>query len=869
MSERCQIRAGFVILIVIVVSPSFCYLLLAAWYNPDVPFLRTLPQAEWIVRYSPPDTDGKSSDPAYSVTDFSRKFDLKSIPQNVRLHIRAFRAYRLWVNRSESARGRQTPANWKKTDVFDIASLLRPGTNTIEVRVTCSYGPPALWLYTTGLKPDIRTDNAWSAFVHGSPPVNAAIANDCTVQPAGLDGPTPLNALHQNLPMLALVFSVCCIIFGLYTYCHTNVGFDRQRLVRACTFTPRFVLILSIAAWVVVFAVNARHIRLDLGFDAAAHIKYIQYLFVRHAVPLANQGWQAYQPPLFYVLSALLLSWARLVLSNQVAQMTLKIIPFLSGLGQIFVAYFTGRMVFVDDKNKQMLCTAFAALIPMNIYMSHYISNEPTSALLIALVILVAIMILRQKSSVKLVCILAVLAALALLTKFTAFVVLPVVAMVLLYKLISEERTTFIRAAGYLGLTVAIIFILAGWFYLRNWVDFGKPLVGNWDPVLSFNWWQDPGFHTYGYFCRFGDVFTAPWLSGFSSFFDSFYATFWGDSLLGGRSTYILGPPWNYEYIAVVYMLAVPATLLIIFGALQAFRAVVSRGDKIWLMILALLFVTLFSSIYMSLRIAHYSQSKAFYCLFIVVPISLTFASGFDVFDRWLRDKHFFPGRVILYGWFGTLMFAILMAFIVRPAQENRFLNLPALARQGRLDEAVTYYTTLITNNPDNPYTHYELAKSYGLQRRYQEAVRHFEKAIELKPDWSDAYRTLGRTWFLVGNVSRGISCLHRAVELNPADVGALNNLAMALATAEDPNLRNLPDAVKYAQRACELTKYNRPFFLDTLAVAYASAGNFGDAVKTAQRAIELAEAGGQHELADQIKERLVLYKSNRPYRSP
>ena len=54
---------------------------------------------------------------------------------------------------------------------------------------------------------------------------------------------------------------------------------------------------------------------------------------------------------------------------------------------------------------------------------------------------------------------------------------------------------------------------------------------------------------------------------------------------------------------------------------------------------------------------------------------------------------------------------------------------------------------------------------------------------------------------------------------------------------------------------------------LDTLAGAYAEAGQFAKAVKTAERAIQLARTGRRQELAKDIQARLALYKTKRPYR--
>ncbi len=68
------------------------------------------------------------------------------------------------------------------------------------------------------------------------------------------------------------------------------------------------------------------------------------------------------------------------------------------------------------------------------------------------------------------------------------------------------------------------------------------------------------------------------------------------------------------------------------------------------------------------------------------------------------------------------------------------------------------------------------------------------------------------------------------------------------------------------ALRACELTEYGRADFLDTLAAAYAAAGNFPEAVKTAEKALELAESLKHKGLTEQIQNHLLLYKASQPY---
>jgi tetratricopeptide (TPR) repeat protein len=632
--------------------------------------------------------------------------------------------------------------------------------------------------------------------------------------------------------MLILFFCLSCIVFYFSSYLHKNVKSASSLAVRFCAFTPRFVLTISIIIWAVVFITNAPQVSVRLGFDAPSHLKYIQYILEKHALPLTNEGWEAYQPPLFYTASAALFSLAELLLNNEAAHMALKLIPFLCGIGQIFIAYFASRLVFPKSINLQAISTAFAALIPMNIYISHYVSNESLSALLIGLLILATIMILIKDSSTKLFCVLGLVTGLAFMTKLTVLVVLPVIALVLLYKLVDEEERSLAAIAGYFGLTAAITIGLAGWFYFRNWTNFGKIFIGNWDPAAGINWWQDPGFHTYKFFSRFGEVFSVPYFSGFYSFFDSMYASFWGDSMLGGRSEFGYGPPWNYEYVSAVYILSLPAMVISVIGAVRAFRDAIFRADKVWLLILGSLFIAIWSVGYMSLRIPYYGQSKAFYGLFVVMPVALTFAFGFGAIDELLKSKGMLLVRTVLYGWFGTLVLAIFVSFLVIAAPKDNALDLSALTREGRLNEAVVYYRKLLDKNPNSYYAHIELAKSYINQGRFDDALEQCKKALEIRPDWPKALDILS------------------VVLINKPNAAAFER----------------KEAVKYAERCCQLTGCLWPEALVTLTDAYMANGNESLAVKTAQKAMKEATATGQKNLARRIQNWLESNKTSQSF---
>jgi eukaryotic-like serine/threonine-protein kinase len=111
---------------------------------------------------------------------------------------------------------------------------------------------------------------------------------------------------------------------------------------------------------------------------------------------------------------------------------------------------------------------------------------------------------------------------------------------------------------------------------------------------------------------------------------------------------------------------------------------------------------------------------------------------------------------------------------------------------------------------------------------------------------------------------ARAIELLQKALERDPALVVALNNLAWLWATCPEDEHRNGAGAVECARRACELRGWKKAYLLDTLATAYAEAGQFGEAVRWARRAYELAPT--RRKLA--YIQRMELFAAGKPYRT-
>jgi tetratricopeptide (TPR) repeat protein len=192
-----------------------------------------------------------------------------------------------------------------------------------------------------------------------------------------------------------------------------------------------------------------------------------------------------------------------------------------------------------------------------------------------------------------------------------------------------------------------------------------------------------------------------------------------------------------------------------------------------------------------------------------------------------------------------------------------------ALADKGRFGEAIEAFRKAIQSKPDFSEALNNLGGVLLNQGRFDEAIENYRKAIQSKPNFSEALNNLGTTLAAQGRYDEAIENYRKAIQSKPDFSEALNNLAWVLATCPDAGLRNGAEAVRLAERACELTHYGEPSFIGTLAAAYAEAGRFPEAVTTAEKAVQLATDAGSKKTAGENRQRLELYRTGKPYHEP
>jgi tetratricopeptide (TPR) repeat protein len=156
----------------------------------------------------------------------------------------------------------------------------------------------------------------------------------------------------------------------------------------------------------------------------------------------------------------------------------------------------------------------------------------------------------------------------------------------------------------------------------------------------------------------------------------------------------------------------------------------------------------------------------------------------------------------------------------------------------------------------------------FAKQGNLEKAISHFIKVIELNPRNDKAHHNLAQTFFSKGEIGSAVTHYRESLRLMPDSPATLNGLSWILATSEKDEFRDVREAVRLAERACEITGYKNPETLYTLAAGYASTGRFADAVEVAQKAIDLYILSGNERLAKETTRVQRLYKAGQPYRA-
>jgi hypothetical protein len=568
-----------------------------------------------VLHATPASTDGRPA--ADREVAFRTSFVLDRVPDRATLRLRAHREGSAELNGRDL--GVAPAANWKRLREADATALLRPGENELVVRARASKGPPAAWVVLEGPGLLVASDATWTSKIAGEPrgsakPVRLATTPMSEWAERPLAAEATFAALRRSFPWLAL--------FALASGAALIAG-------RRFGSPPAGALLAAAALATGLLFWHNRGLAPNLGFDADAHLAYARLILDEQRLPLADEGWEMYQPPLYYAAGAALSA-----IGAEEAD-ALRLLNALALLASCAALLGSLRILFPSDPRRVLAGFALGASLPMQLYLAQYVTNEIWGAAFASLALWLALHLLtRRESGIGAHLGLGALLGAALLTKFSTLLALAAVLAALAARLVANGERQLRVWTRTLGAVVLAAVAVAGWHYARVALRFGDPFVGNWEAAAGVSWWQDPGYRTPLDYLRFGESLERPVFSAFHSCPDALYSTLWGDGLLGGSARVRDAPPWSYQLMFAGYWLALLPSLGVLAGLAVSLRRLVHEPRAEWLLLLGLAGATCLALASLSLALPFYAQCKAFYGLQALVPFAAFGAIGLDLVAR-------------------------------------------------------------------------------------------------------------------------------------------------------------------------------------------------------------------------------------------
>jgi len=592
--------------------------------DPRVYLLANQGGAEWI-RAAAPFSMGLYKD-VQNVTIFQTSFTTAAPVSDARLTVHAFRRAAVGLDQGDLIdRGAKDFDDWKEPRSLPLPNPLPAGRHVLRIAVSNRDAVCCLLAYCPQL--NIRTGTGWEATARGRATAPAVAAANVNLPEVAVAFPSVAQAIRGIAPWLIAIF---CVSFGWTMWGR-----------RAWHLSPRLLRWVLIAAWLVLAVNNIWKVPPDIGFDVEAHYDYIEHIVRARSLPLASEGWQMFQPPLFYLLAAPWFALIRGHFDDETVVKALRFIPLLCGLAQIEIAYRAARAVFPDKEDLQAIAMTVGALLPMQICISMVIGNEPLAGCLTAAVVLMCFLLLaeptRPRRSSYFIG-LGVLWGLALLSKVTPLLLAPLIAAAIVWQarreVIATKSTTQTPGFGLsrVALVVGACLLMSGWYFARNWSHFGKPfIVGSGDPATGLHWWQDPSYRTWNQLASFGTALVHPVYSGCWSLWDSLYSSMWLDGFVSGTSTIPKGVPWHLSWMEAGAWLGLVPMGLILCGAFFGWR----RGPRaVLLFAVAAIAIYLAAIIDLYVQLPVYSTAKATYTLGLLPCYAVLAAGGAAPFLR-------------------------------------------------------------------------------------------------------------------------------------------------------------------------------------------------------------------------------------------
>jgi Tfp pilus assembly protein PilF len=191
------------------------------------------------------------------------------------------------------------------------------------------------------------------------------------------------------------------------------------------------------------------------------------------------------------------------------------------------------------------------------------------------------------------------------------------------------------------------------------------------------------------------------------------------------------------------------------------------------------------------------------------------------------------------------------------------------LLKKGDIAGAKRNVDAVIQRDPTFWPALYVRAQIYSGQGKYELALKDCNEALRQDRTVVEAALLRATINARLGKYSEALKEFDYLVSLHPRNVTlarVLSDRAWFRATCPNVSFRNGKQAVKDARAACSIMEWKDEHMIDTLAAAYAEAGDFNSAVQYAAQA--LAVKGISPDNAKLFQQHLALFQQHKPIRS-
>ncbi len=186
-----------------------------------------------------------------------------------------------------------------------------------------------------------------------------------------------------------------------------------------------------------------------------------------------------------------------------------------------------------------------------------------------------------------------------------------------------------------------------------------------------------------------------------------------------------------------------------------------------------------------------------------------------------------------------------------------------AYSMKGEYDLAISDFSKAVEISPRYAEAYKNRGLAYDRKGKYNnEAISDFSKALEISPNYALAYILRGSIYVKKSRYDQAIADFTKALDIDQQNPMASNSLAWLLATTKEARIRDGEKALGLAIKACQLTNFENPYYLGTMAAAYARTGDFDNAIGWQEKALDLHKTDQKRE----AQRLLDLYRNHKPW---